>query len=265
MKCEQVSSELVSLLYDELEGTQKREILSHLDGCQLCQREWKELRSGRDLLSSLEHLEEEQQFDENHCRVRVDSLYAAATARSVRQNRLWRRATVAAVAASLLMLLFSFTRLSLSFEQNRLTLRWGNSEASSASQQALGSSVSGSSTSDHSAVEGLAADGSTSSEVATTHEIAEQFQACLERLRSLENRFDSAVTQVEVSQARQGEVIASLENQLDQFRRTSDVRWRTTDLARQQLAAVQRSVNAAHVRINQKMNLTRSKRPQRGG
>ena len=230
MNCDQIRLELVALLYDELDRVTKQQVLKHLDQCSECQDVWRELKEGRELLGAFE-------ADDPRVSVEVADILAAQTA--VSSGRWLRRTTAAALVCGAMLLLSAALGLRLTIEQNSLTLGWGQRADEGSSSDTLSPTVA-----------------------------TQQLLDCVARLQELELRFDEAVTHVELNQIRQGTVLASLENELNEVRSRGEVRWRTSNLARResqaQIDAMQNAVNTVFARLNQ-TRLRPTSRIQTGG
>jgi hypothetical protein len=132
MNCEEISLELVALLYGELDQAAEDQVRVHLTGCGHCQEEWQQLQESRELLTALET------DDLPHQRVDLREILPQTTT-GVR-NRWWRPAAAAALACSAMLVLAAAMGLRITIEQNSITVGWGaaathSSETADATQQ----------------------------------------------------------------------------------------------------------------------------------
>ncbi|MEM7315382.1 MAG: zf-HC2 domain-containing protein [Planctomycetota bacterium] len=233
MNCEQISLELVGLLYDELDAVDARTIRAHLDECSDCRREWIELQE------SMSALDADAAQDGSQCRVDVAKIVDRLPPQRA-TGRWWKSVAAIALACGAALLLAATAGVRLTLDENQVTVGWGASES----------------------------DDENPGEDSQAALAAQQFLDCVARLQELESRLDKAVTNVELNQVRQGTVLASLEDELDEVRRRGEVRWRTTNLVRKenqaQIAAMRNAVDSVFVRLerSRRQPVTRS---QRGG
>ena len=233
MNCEQISLELVGLLYDELDSTDANLVREHLEQCDGCRREWIELQE------TVGALDGDVADDDTRCRVNVSKIVDQHQPQRA-TGRWWKSVAALALACGAALLISAACGVRLTIEKNQLTVGWGAAERDSENQ----------------------------GDDSQATMAARQFLDCVARLQELESRLDKAVTNVELNQVRQGTVLASLEDELDEVRRRGEVRWRTTNLVRKenqaQIAAMRNAVDSVFVRLERSRRQPVS-RSSRGG
>jgi hypothetical protein len=116
MRCENARPLLPLHVYGDLADSERTELEEHLAHCPACQREMAQFQNLREQLNALPALERH---------VDVGRIYSLQTLRRQKQTRRWQLVALAAIAATVVVLLL---RLEVQANAGQLVIRWGKAE-----------------------------------------------------------------------------------------------------------------------------------------
>lgn len=119
MKCNDVQTRLIDLLYGELAAGEATAVGEHLAGCETCRCDFEALKSTRQVLSAV---------PQSRVEVDVHRIHARAMTRALGARRRWQWTAVAAAVVAGVVLLLGAARMRVEVHQDHLLLSWGREQ-----------------------------------------------------------------------------------------------------------------------------------------
>ena len=194
MKCHDVQTRLIDLLYGELAAEAAAAAGEHLTECETCRRDFEALKSTRQVLSAVPG---------SRVKVDVNRIHARAMTRALGARRRWQWTAVAAAVVAGVVMLLGAARMRIEVHQDHLVLSWGREQK----EQQLPKQPASSQESE-------------ASIQLTQHEA---------RLANLDELMRLVVLELDGTGRRQRTLLTELADRVDGLQAISNARWNSTE------------------------------------
>lgn len=198
MKCHDVQTRLIDLLYGELAAGEATAAGEHLAECETCRRDFEALKSTRQVLSAV---------PQSRVEVDVHRIHARAMTRALQARQRWKWMAVVAAAMAGVVLLLGARGMRVEVHQDHLLLSWGREQNEEEPPKQPASSR----------------------ESEASIQLSEQLTEHEARLAHLDELMRLVVLELDGSGRRQRTLLSELADRVDGLQAISNARWNSTE------------------------------------